>query len=115
MHEHHITNEVVHQILHACEDEGIISPKKIVVSLGLLSGYKKEPVLYYFEGHKNSIKTLKDATLEIIEIEGKIYCNNCKKENQVDYQPIILCPNCNSSNVKVLEGKEIAIIEISII
>lgn len=109
MHEHHITNEVVHKILHACEDEGIINPKKIVVSLGLLSGYKKEPVLYYFECHKSTIEMLKNATLEIIEVQGKIYCNNCKKENLVEYHPLILCPTCNSLNVEILSGKEISI------
>lgn len=112
MHEHHITNEVVHRILHACEDEGIDNPKKIVLSLGLLTGYKQDSVLFYFEGHKHDISLLKNASLEIIEVDGKIHCNDCKKNYDIEPLPMLLCPKCSSSTVKVLQGNEIKILKI---
>jgi len=111
MHEHNITNEVVHQILHECEDRGITKPKQIVVELGTLTGYKKESVLFYFDSIKKEEPLLKNAKLHIVEIPGKIFCKICKKEYMIEPLPIQLCPNCNTTNVKVLQGKDIAITE----
>lgn len=109
MHEHGITDEVVHQIVHSCEDEGIANPKKIIVKLGLLTTYRKEPVLFYFEGHKRELDILKNAELIIEEIEGKIICNNCRKESVVESSPLILCPKCDSEKVEIIQGKDIII------
>ena len=109
MHEHGITNEVVHQIVHACEDKGITCPKKIIVELGLLTTYKKDPVLFYFEAHKKNISLLKDATLEIIEVQGKIKCKDCGEINIVDPSPLLLCPICDSANVEIIDGDKIII------
>ncbi|MBN2053022.1 hydrogenase maturation nickel metallochaperone HypA [Candidatus Woesearchaeota archaeon] len=112
MHEHGITDEVVHQILHACEDENITNPKKIVVELGMLTTYKKEPIMMYFEAHKKEIGLLKNAKLEIIEIPGKILCNDCKKKSKIEPSPLIICPKCQSTNVKILQGDKVIIKEI---
>ena len=109
MHEHGITNEVVHQIIHACEDENIKNPKKIVVELGLLTGYKAGPVLFYFDSFKKTYPLLENTELEIVEIEGKIKCNDCDNKNIVEPSPLILCPDCDSANVNVLEGDKIII------
>ena len=109
MHEHSITNQVVHQILHACEDAGMGNAKKISVELGLLTGYKADSVLFYFDSIKKDWNIIKDAELNIIEIPGKILCRSCKKELIVESSPLILCPNCESTNVKVLQGKDVVI------
>ena len=111
MHEHKITNEVVHQIVHACEDRNI-KPKRIVVELGNLTTYKKDPVLFYFESAKKELDILSDAELEIIEVPGKILCNECEKEHVVESSPLILCPSCESVDIVVLEGNKIVIKEI---
>ena len=112
MHEHGITNEVIHQILHYCEDNDIRNPKRINVELGMLTTYKKDPVLFYFEGAKEKYPILKNAVLNIKEIKGKICCNNCKKENYVESSPLILCPICDSADIKIIQGKDIIIISI---
>jgi hydrogenase nickel incorporation protein HypA/HybF len=112
MHEHNITNAVVHTIIHECEDHNLKNPKKITVELGLLTSYKKDSLLFYFEGIKKDIATLKDAELNIIEIPGKIKCKKCKKESIVEPSPLILCPLCQSANVKVLQGKDVVIKDI---
>ncbi|MBR9690722.1 hydrogenase maturation nickel metallochaperone HypA [Candidatus Woesearchaeota archaeon] len=111
MHEHSITNEVVHQIVHACEDKDI-TPKKIKVKLGVLTTYKKDSVLLYFEGHKKEIDILKDCELDIEEVPGKIVCNECKKESKVEPSPLILCPFCDSADIKVIQGDKVVIAEI---
>ena len=109
MHEHGITNEVVHQILHYCEDYNIKNPKEVNVELGMLTTYKKDPVLFYFESAKENYPILKNAVLNIKEIQGKIKCETCKKENDVESSPLILCPNCDSQNVTIIQGKKISI------
>ncbi|PLW79307.1 hypothetical protein C0585_08510 [Candidatus Woesearchaeota archaeon] len=109
MHEHGITNEVVHQIIHACEDEGIEKPKKIIVELGELTSYKADPVLFYFESFKKTYPLLENSELEIKEIKGKVKCKDCGNENGVEHSPLIICPDCDSANLKVLEGDKIII------
>ncbi len=112
MHEHNITNEVVHQVLHACEDSGVKNPKIIKLNLGLLSGYKKDPILFYFEQIKKEYAMIRDAKLEITEISGKIFCGSCKKIYEVEPSPIQICPECDSTEVRILQGKDITITEI---
>ena len=112
MHEYGITNEVVHRILHECEDKDIKQPKKILVELGELTSYKKESVLFYFENFKKENEILRNATLEIKMIKGRIKCNNCKKESVVEPSPIYLCPSCESVDVEVLQGNSIDILDI---
>lgn len=112
MHEYGITNEVVHQVLHACEDRGIKKAKKIIVEIGELTTYKKDSVLFYFESFKKNNPLLSKAKLEIKMIKGRIKCNNCKKENLVKPQPITLCPSCQSLDIEFLQGNNINIIDI---
>jgi hydrogenase nickel incorporation protein HypA/HybF len=109
MHEYNITNDVVHQVLHACEDSKISKPKKISVEIGELTTYKKDSVLFYFESFKKDNDILKDANLEIKIIKGRVRCNFCKKESTVEPLPIILCPKCSSLDIDIIEGNEIRI------
>lgn len=113
MHEYGITNEVVHQILHACENNKIDYPKIISVELGELTTYQKESVLFYFESFKKNNDKLKEAILKIKMIKGKIKCNACKKESIVKPMPLILCPKCSSLDTEVLDGNKIIIKEIN--
>ncbi|MBR9676024.1 hydrogenase maturation nickel metallochaperone HypA [Candidatus Woesearchaeota archaeon] len=112
MHEHSITNEVVHQIVHACEDNKIASPKRIVVRVGELTSYKKDPILFYFEAVKKSVDVLRDASLIVEMVEGKIKCGECSEKSVVEASPLILCPKCESADVKVLEGDQVKIVSI---
>lgn len=114
MHEHGITNAVVHQIIHACEDSGMTNPRRIVVELGELTTYKKESVLFYFESIKKDYPILSDAELDIVEIPGKIFCNACGKGSDVRVaSPIMFCPKCESSDVQVISGKDVVVKEIT--
>lgn len=112
MHEHSITNEIVHQIVHACEDNSITSPKRIVVELGTLTTFKKEPLLHYFKAHKKEIALLKDAELEVLEIRGRVRCKDCDEESDVEPEPLVICPKCGSMDVEVIQGGEVIIKEI---
>lgn len=114
MHEHAITNAVVHQIIHACEDSKMSNPKRIVVELGELTTYKKESVLFYFESIKQKIPLLNDADLVILEISGKIFCSSCGKGSDVRVaSPLMLCPKCGSADVQIIAGKDVVVKEIT--
>ncbi len=113
MHEHTITNAVVHQILHACEDSGMSNPKKIVVELGELTSYKKESVLFYFDSIRKNHSILDKAQLDIIEVSGKIFCNACGKGSLVSASPLIICPKCESADVQIISGKDVVVKEIT--
>lgn len=119
MHEHGITNAVVHQILHACEDNHIKNPKRITIQLGALTSYKKESLKFYFEKAKQDFPILKNAVLDIFDIPGRVSCNSCGKESDASLDesgnltissvPLILCPNCKSADIKIIQGNDVII------
>ncbi|MCR4418279.1 MAG: hydrogenase maturation nickel metallochaperone HypA [Ignavibacteria bacterium] len=90
-------------------DAKVISIK---VKIGHLSGVLVDSLKFSFEAITAQTE-FENVNLEVIEVPIKIRCNECSKESILP-EPIFLCPECNSFNVQLLEGKELEILEIEI-
>jgi hydrogenase nickel incorporation protein HypA/HybF len=112
MHELSATNHLIELISNECQINKIKSPKKIIVELGMLTTYKKDPILFYFDLIKKDIKLLKNSKLVIKEVKGKILCNKCKKESVINEAIMIFCQKCNSGDVEIINGKDLILKEI---
>ena len=114
MHELAITQTITSQIKEECEKNNI-TPKKISIELGLLTTYKKDSIDYYYNILKKEPenKLLENTILEITEIKGRLSCKNCNKESDIKEPYEILCPLCNSGNIKIIKGKDINLKSIS--
>jgi len=80
---------------------------KIVVKVGKLSGIEPYFLKECFEVFKENT-ICSEAKMEIVEIEKKIFCEDCKKEFEIrgfDFR----CPNCKSENTKLIAGNELYI------
>ena len=102
MHELDITKSLVKAIEKYSKE-----PKEVIVELGVLSTYSKEPILFYFENFKKG-----DTKLVINEIPGKLHCKDCQKHSEVDNALMMMCPECESINIDVIDGKDVKIKEI---
>jgi len=111
MHEHSITKNIVVMVVKECQKNNL-RPKKVVVELGSLTTYKKEPIMFYFEALKKDFDVLEDAKLEINEVKGMVNCNKCTKESEVEDPSFIICRHCKSHDVKIVQGKDFIIKEI---
>jgi len=103
MHELAITKELIRIAHEECKG----NVKIINVKLGKMTTYRKEPIEFYFDQLKEG--KLKDATLQIEEIDGKIKCNTCKKSSTVEDPTMVFCPACESSDINFIKGRDIVI------
>ncbi|MFH0874647.1 MAG: hydrogenase maturation nickel metallochaperone HypA [archaeon] len=109
MHELSITKALVTKIIRECKEKKIKKPKKIMLELGMLTNYKKEPIVFYYGIMKKEETLLKETELQFKEIKGKIRCNECKKINLVNEPILVYCKECKSGNVKIIQGRNFII------
>lgn len=111
MHELSIAQEIIN-IVEASLPSRETKVKTIRLKVGLLSGVLIDSLIFCFEAITNQTK-LENVKLDIVETPIKVKCNDCEKEN-VLLEPIFICPNCNSFNLNLIEGKELELVEIEI-
>ena len=107
MHELSITKSLIRDVKQACEINQISAAKSIIVELGLLTTYKKEPIIHYFNALKPNSPIILNAELVVKEIPGKIHCKNCQRELEVSDTTQICCTKCESFDVVIIGGMEI--------
>ncbi|MBT4823884.1 hydrogenase maturation nickel metallochaperone HypA [Candidatus Woesearchaeota archaeon] len=108
MHEYGVTQSLVSQILVESEKNNV-KPKIITVELGNLTTYKAESIKFYFDMLKKEHDLLKSAKLELNEVKGKLLCNQCKKEHEVQESHLIFCPKCEGHDIEIVAGKDFII------
>jgi hydrogenase nickel incorporation protein HypA/HybF len=111
MHELSIAQEIL-SIVKASLPTPEAKVVAIRLKIGQLSGVLVDSLKFSFEAI-TSQTYFEGAQLEITEVPIKIKCNECSKLNIIT-EPIFLCPECNSFNVQLLEGRELEIVEIEI-
>lgn len=109
MHELAITQEIVDVVR---QKAGSSQVTKVVIEIGQLAAILPEAVRTCFslciEG-----TSLKGATLEIRETPGIARCRACAKKLQL-YKPYGAC-HCGCSDLEVLSGEALRIVEIEVI
>ncbi len=111
MHEMAVTKAIAEMIVKESKKNSI-KPKKAVLELGQLTNYKKDSILFFFDIIKKDEPLLNNTVLEINEKQGIVQCNDCKKQSKVEEAIMIFCPECESSNVEIIDGKEFKLIKI---
>lgn len=106
MHELAITNSLINLVLEECRDKKITKPRKIITELGELSPYSKDCVLFYYDLLKKDRSLISRTKLEIESVAGRIHCNCCGKESTIDNKYLIFCPDCDSFDIKLIQGNE---------
>jgi hydrogenase nickel incorporation protein HypA/HybF len=112
MHELSVTKALLALAEQECSRQHITNPQKIVVELGSLKNYKKDPILFYYELLQKEAPIFKHTALEIIEVQAKIKCRECKKMSEVTQPYLLFCSHCESSDIIILEGKDFILKEI---
>ncbi len=104
MHEY----SVVQALLDQCEDyakaNDATKVTKVVLKIGVMSGIETELLERAFDTFKE--KTVcDDAELVINKQALTIECRDCKKVSELEKNHY-LCPNCKSTNLKIVDGEE---------
>jgi hydrogenase nickel insertion protein HypA len=112
MHELSATQNMIQMVRTECTKRKITNPNKIIIDLGGFSSYSKESLLFYFDILKRDEPSLRKTKLIINEIPGRIICTKCKKEQTIEDACMMLCPECHSTDIQVIRGKEFILKEI---
>lgn len=89
------------QIAHLC------------IQLGALAGVSKEELAFGFEAMSEQTPCA-GAQLEIEEIPALVHCPQCNLDFAVTDAGFLLCPECGSAAVLVLQGKELLLTSIEV-
>jgi len=90
-------------------DEGKVEGKvaAVCVRVGRLTAVVPENLRFLFEALVRDTP-LAGARLEVEEVPVRARCGACRHEFEID-EPFFLCPRCDSPDVLVLTGRELAI------
>jgi hydrogenase nickel incorporation protein HypA/HybF len=114
MHELAITRELISLIKEECKEKSISKPNKVLIHLGKMTNFNKEPILLYFDLLKKETPLIENSVLEIKELPGKLFCRSCRKKSEVEEPFMIFCPLCDSHDVELIQGKELIIKSIGV-
>ena len=107
MHELSLTEGLVQQALSEAEKANAKKVISVSVSIGAMSGVFKDSIEFCYplvaEG-----SILHGSDLIIEDIPVKIMCKSCQIESELENIKNILfsCPKCNSTEIKVIAGKD---------
>lgn len=85
---------------------------KIRLKIGELSGVIPDSLLFCFDILKNG-STLRNAVVEVEHVPITARCQSCNIISQLEYG-VFFCTNCYGSNIELLTGKELYIVDIEL-
>ena len=113
MHEY----SIVASLIDLCEKQLKKSEAKYVkqvnLQIGRLSGIDSHFIKSSFDFFKEDTCCEK-ATLFVEDIEVQIRCNSCSLEIML-FDNNFYCPNCKSSDTKILKGQEMIVESIEVV
>jgi hydrogenase nickel incorporation protein HypA/HybF len=107
MHELSVAREIISAVELEVSKRGLTDVSEIKLKIGALAGVAPESLNFAFTA--STIGTAFEKTkltIEWIYVKGK--CKTCG-ENFVIDDLIFLCPNCDSTDIEILQGEELDI------
>ena len=107
MHEVSIVNDLFKVLMDVSEKEGLHRIDKVNFTIGKMMHIVPEFFEFAFDSAKeNTIAA--EASIEIEYLPIKMRCENCHAEFTVDNNTFV-CPDCRSTNLTLIQGKELVI------
>ncbi|MBQ6813531.1 MAG: hydrogenase maturation nickel metallochaperone HypA [Methanobrevibacter sp.] len=119
MHELAMAQGILNAVIDTAEANDAIAVTEIFIEIGRLAMLNPEQ-LKFMLGVLCQDTLAEDAEIMIENIDVEIKCHNCGFEGIADvddsdhYAPMILCPECGTHRVEVLNGKDVTVKNISI-
>jgi len=112
MHEYSIVQSLVDSCEDYVKENDASQVTKLVVKVGVMSGVEPELLKTAFDTFKeDTVCHNADFIMNIQKV--KIFCNICNKEYELQKNEF-LCPVCNSSNIKILDGEEMFLMSLEL-
>jgi len=104
MHEYSIVQALMEQIEALVEENEAKEVMKVIVKIGVMSGVEPHLLEIAFNTFKE--KSVCEKAEFIMNIQPlSIICEACEKQSELE-KPHYCCPECESLNVKVVDGED---------
>jgi len=104
MHELIIASELIEIIKDVAEKEKLKSVTSVNIQFGKMIQIVPDIFQFAFEeAVKNTIAEGAEINMEILSV--KFACKKCKLETEVK-DLVFICPNCGSSDLELIQGRE---------
>ena len=113
MHELGIMTGVMESVGTAAREAGAERVLKVSLQVGVMTAAIEDALQFAFEALAENDSYFEGATLEIEMIQPKSICTQCGHEFTHD-RFHMLCPECGSPFLQLLEGKELQISSIEV-
>jgi hydrogenase nickel incorporation protein HypA/HybF len=113
MHELPITQNILKIALQYGLKSSATRITDLYLVIGQLSSVIDESIQFYWPIISKGTLA-EDATLHFRRIPAKLGCTECGTEYYIKDGNLSTCPNCDSSQIKILEGKEFQLESIGI-
>lgn len=108
MHELSLMQTVMDTVRDGARTNDIVKIKKIKLVIGKLSQALPDSLQFAFEVLSEE-ELFEGAVLEIEERGIKCRCQTCGGQFQVEEDYCFICPECQGSQVDIIEGRELFI------
>ena len=119
MHELSMAQGIINAVLETAQANNATEVNEVTIEVGRLAMINPEQ-LQFILGVLVENTILEDAQINFEEIPAEIECYDCKFHGEAvlddsdHYAPIVKCPECDSYQIEILNGKDIIVINIVI-
>jgi len=112
MHEYSIVQSLINSCESYMEENKASKITKVVVKIGVMSGVEPHLLKEAFDTFKES--TICEGSEMVMNIQKvKISCQACEVESELEKNEY-LCPKCQSSNIEVIDGEDMYLMQLEL-
>jgi hydrogenase nickel incorporation protein HypA/HybF len=114
MHELSMAQGIINAVLDTAKENNATEVTEVIIEVGRLAMINPEQ-LEFILGVLIENTIMEDAKITFEEIPVAMDCNDCEFNGEAilddsdHYAPIVKCPECDSLNVEILNGKDIVV------
>jgi hydrogenase nickel incorporation protein HypA/HybF len=112
MHELSIAQDIIEIVRQHLPEGESRTVRTVKIRVGDMAGIVSDSLEFCFNVIINTTP-MQGAALIIERVPLVIRCNRCLKEHTLD-DPDFRCPSCSSTEVKVISGNELQVVEIEV-
>jgi len=107
MHEYSITESLLKIVVDKAAEAGVEKVLKVRVVVGPLTGFVPDCISFYYETLSRGT-IAEGASLEFEEAPIRLRCRECRQEFAPESREWV-CPECASTGVDIVSGRELFI------
>ena len=114
MHELSMAQGIINAVLETAESNNATEVNEVTIEIGRLAMINPEQLMFIL-GVLVENTILEDAEIKVEDIPVEVDCHDCEfhgdaiLDDKDHYAPIVRCPECDSLNVEILNGRDIVV------